>query len=164
MALAGGWREVVQPFDLLGAQLDAVGGGVLLDEGNLLERFCYLGSTREESREHFRWHRVEREWVTRRFSVSTMSLKLMKSPTRGARKECVGRRDAARSPAERGIGRLSTFALCCRLRALVASQWQEKGNRSDRHFVRMVVTRRCGMRRRPDHAAEARKRHAKHDT
>jgi hypothetical protein len=113
-------------FDLLGAQLDAVGGGVLLDEGNLLERFCYLGSTREESREHFRWHRVERECVTRRFSVSTISLKLMKSATRGARKECVGRRDAARSPAERGIPRLSTFALCCRLRALVASQGKKR--------------------------------------
>src|SRR5207247_2908963 len=32
----GGRREVVQPFDLLGAQLDAVGGGVLLDPGNPL--------------------------------------------------------------------------------------------------------------------------------
>jgi hypothetical protein len=28
VALAGGRREVVQPFDLLGAQLDAVGGCV----------------------------------------------------------------------------------------------------------------------------------------
>ena len=36
MALAGGRREVVQPFDLLGAQLDAVGGGVLLDAGDPL--------------------------------------------------------------------------------------------------------------------------------
>src|SRR5467141_1459597 len=36
MALTGGRREVVQPFDLLGAQLDAVGGGVLLDAGNPL--------------------------------------------------------------------------------------------------------------------------------
>src|SRR5438552_17196736 len=32
----GGRREVVQPFDLLGAQLDAVGGGVLLGAGNPL--------------------------------------------------------------------------------------------------------------------------------
>ena len=36
VALAGGRREVVQPFDLLGAQLDAVGGGVLLDAGDPL--------------------------------------------------------------------------------------------------------------------------------
>src|SRR5437899_8597498 len=36
VALTGGRREVVQPFDLLGAQLDAVGGGVLLDAGNPL--------------------------------------------------------------------------------------------------------------------------------
>ena len=36
VALAGGRGEVVQPFDLLGAQLDAVGGGVLLDAGNAL--------------------------------------------------------------------------------------------------------------------------------
>ena len=36
MALAGGRREVVQPFDLLGAQLDAVGGRVLLDAGEPL--------------------------------------------------------------------------------------------------------------------------------
>jgi hypothetical protein len=31
VALAGGGREVVQPFDLPGAQVDAVGGCVLLD-------------------------------------------------------------------------------------------------------------------------------------
>jgi hypothetical protein len=31
VALAGRRREVVQPSDLPGAQLDAVGGGVLLD-------------------------------------------------------------------------------------------------------------------------------------
>ena len=36
VALAGGGREVVQPFDLLGAQFDAVGGGVLLDAGDAL--------------------------------------------------------------------------------------------------------------------------------
>ena len=36
VAFAGGRREVVQPFDLLGAQLDAVGGGVLLDAGDPL--------------------------------------------------------------------------------------------------------------------------------
>jgi hypothetical protein len=36
VALAGGRRQVVQPFDLLGAQLDAVGGGVLLDTGDAL--------------------------------------------------------------------------------------------------------------------------------
>ena len=36
VALAGGRREVVQPFDLLGAQLDGVGGGVLLDAGDAL--------------------------------------------------------------------------------------------------------------------------------
>ena len=36
MALASGRREVVQPFDLLGAELDAVGGGVLLDAGDPL--------------------------------------------------------------------------------------------------------------------------------
>jgi len=29
VTLAGGRREIVQPFDLLGVQLDAVGGGVL---------------------------------------------------------------------------------------------------------------------------------------
>jgi hypothetical protein len=33
MALAGRRREVVQPFDLLGAELETVGGGVLLDAG-----------------------------------------------------------------------------------------------------------------------------------
>ncbi len=33
MPLARGRREVVQPFDLPSAQLDAVGGGVLLDPG-----------------------------------------------------------------------------------------------------------------------------------
>ncbi len=36
MALTSGRREVVQPFDLLGAQRDAVGGGVLLDAGDPL--------------------------------------------------------------------------------------------------------------------------------
>src|SRR2546429_9965263 len=36
VALAGGRRQVVQPFELLSAQLDAVGGGVLLDAGNSL--------------------------------------------------------------------------------------------------------------------------------
>ena len=36
MALAGRRREVVQPLDLLGAQLDAVGGGVFLDAGDPL--------------------------------------------------------------------------------------------------------------------------------
>src|SRR2546430_16753294 len=36
VALAGGGREVVQPFDLRGAQLDAVGGGVFLDAGDPL--------------------------------------------------------------------------------------------------------------------------------
>src|SRR5882762_7082100 len=36
MALTGGRREVVQPFDLLGAQLDTVGRGILLDAGNPL--------------------------------------------------------------------------------------------------------------------------------
>ena len=34
VALASGRREVVQPFDLLSAQHDAVGGGVLLDAGD----------------------------------------------------------------------------------------------------------------------------------
>jgi hypothetical protein len=34
--LAGGRSEVVQPFDLLGAQLELVGGGVLLDPGDAL--------------------------------------------------------------------------------------------------------------------------------
>jgi hypothetical protein len=34
--LADGRREVVQPFDLLGAQLDAVGGCVLLHAGDPL--------------------------------------------------------------------------------------------------------------------------------
>jgi hypothetical protein len=33
VALAGGRGEVVQPLELLGAQFDAVGGGVLLDTG-----------------------------------------------------------------------------------------------------------------------------------
>jgi hypothetical protein len=32
----GGRSEVVQPFDLLGAQLEAVGGCVFLDAGNPL--------------------------------------------------------------------------------------------------------------------------------
>src|SRR5207249_5096528 len=36
VALAGGRREVAQPLDLLGAQLDAVCGGVLLDAGDPL--------------------------------------------------------------------------------------------------------------------------------
>src|SRR6185312_3313380 len=36
MALAGGRREVVQPLDLPRAQLDAVGGSVLLDAGDPL--------------------------------------------------------------------------------------------------------------------------------
>src|SRR3954470_22141835 len=36
VALAGGRREVVQPFDLLGAQLHAVSGGILLDAGDPL--------------------------------------------------------------------------------------------------------------------------------
>jgi hypothetical protein len=36
MALTGGRCEVVQPVDLLGAQRDAVGGGVLLDPSNPL--------------------------------------------------------------------------------------------------------------------------------
>jgi hypothetical protein len=34
VALAGGRREVVQPLDLRGTQLDAIGGGVLLDAGD----------------------------------------------------------------------------------------------------------------------------------
>jgi hypothetical protein len=36
VALAGGWHEVVQPLDLLGAQLDVIGGRVLLDAGDPL--------------------------------------------------------------------------------------------------------------------------------
>ena len=36
VTLAGGRREVVQPFYLLGAQFDAVGGCVLLDAGDPL--------------------------------------------------------------------------------------------------------------------------------
>jgi len=36
VALAGGRGEVVEPLDLLGAQLDAVGSGVLLDAGDAL--------------------------------------------------------------------------------------------------------------------------------
>jgi len=36
MAFAGGWREVVEPFDLIGAQHDAVCGGVLLGSGDPL--------------------------------------------------------------------------------------------------------------------------------
>jgi hypothetical protein len=36
VALAGGRGEVVQPFDLLGAQLDLVGGRVLLDARDAL--------------------------------------------------------------------------------------------------------------------------------
>jgi hypothetical protein len=36
VASTGGRREVVQPFDLLGAQLDAVRGGVLLDTSDAL--------------------------------------------------------------------------------------------------------------------------------
>src|SRR5215218_9926079 len=36
VAFTGGRSEVVQPFDLLGAELDAVGGGVLLDAGDPL--------------------------------------------------------------------------------------------------------------------------------
>jgi hypothetical protein len=34
VALAGGRREVVQPLDLRGTQLDVIGGGVLLDAGD----------------------------------------------------------------------------------------------------------------------------------
>jgi hypothetical protein len=36
VALAGGRREIVEALDLLCAQLDAVGGGVLLDAGDTL--------------------------------------------------------------------------------------------------------------------------------
>ncbi len=36
VAFAGGRGEVVEPFDLFGAQLDAIGGGVLLDAGHPL--------------------------------------------------------------------------------------------------------------------------------
>ena len=36
VAFAGGRSEVVQPVDLRGAQLEAVGGGVLLDAGDPL--------------------------------------------------------------------------------------------------------------------------------
>ena len=36
VAFAGGRSEVVEPFDLFGAQLDAIGGGVLLDAGHPL--------------------------------------------------------------------------------------------------------------------------------
>ena len=36
VTLPRGRREVVQPLDLLGAQLEAVGGGVLLDAGDPL--------------------------------------------------------------------------------------------------------------------------------
>jgi hypothetical protein len=36
VAFAGGWREVVEPFDLFGAQLDGVGGDVLLDASDPL--------------------------------------------------------------------------------------------------------------------------------
>lgn len=36
MALTSGGREIVQPFDLLGAQLDAVGGCILLNTGDPL--------------------------------------------------------------------------------------------------------------------------------
>ena len=34
VTLAGGGREAAQPFELLGAELDAVGGCVLLDAGD----------------------------------------------------------------------------------------------------------------------------------
>ncbi len=34
MVVASSGREVVEPVDLLGTQLDAVGGGVLLDAGD----------------------------------------------------------------------------------------------------------------------------------
>src|SRR5580693_7332517 len=34
VALAGGRRQVAEPFELVSAQLDAVGGGVLLDAGD----------------------------------------------------------------------------------------------------------------------------------
>ena len=36
VAFPGGGSEVVEPFDLFGAQLDGVGGGVLLDAGDPL--------------------------------------------------------------------------------------------------------------------------------
>src|SRR5205814_2048689 len=36
VAFPGSRSEVVQPLDLLGAELDAVGGGVLLDAGDSL--------------------------------------------------------------------------------------------------------------------------------
>ena len=47
------------------------------------ERLSELGGPREESSEHFHWHLFEREFMTLSFSVSTISLKLMKSPTSG---------------------------------------------------------------------------------
>jgi hypothetical protein len=34
VAFAGGRDEVVQPLDLVGAEFDLVGGGVLLDAGD----------------------------------------------------------------------------------------------------------------------------------
>ena len=36
VAFAGGKGEVIEPFDLFGAQLDAIGGGVLLDASDPL--------------------------------------------------------------------------------------------------------------------------------
>ena len=36
VAFAGGRREVIEPFDLLGAQRDVIGGRVLLDSGHPL--------------------------------------------------------------------------------------------------------------------------------
>ncbi len=49
VTFAGGRREVVQPLDLVGGQLDAVGGGVLLDSGNPLGAGDRRGSTSREA-------------------------------------------------------------------------------------------------------------------
>src|SRR5258708_39145881 len=53
VAVASGRREVVQPFDLVGAQLDAVGGCVLLDACDPLGtgNRCDVISLREQPRQ-----------------------------------------------------------------------------------------------------------------
>ena len=60
VALTCGRREVVQPFDLLGAQFYGVGGGVLFDAGNPLG----AGNRRDvvALREQLRQNDLCRDW------------------------------------------------------------------------------------------------------
>jgi len=58
MAFAGGWGEIVEPLDVLRAQLDAVGSGVLLDAGDALgagDRGDVVGLCEQLGQSDLRW-------------------------------------------------------------------------------------------------------------